>query len=140
MSLSPPIIVATEDRARLQLLIEQQMDNTRVAEQLEAELERARVLPWQEVPADVVVMNGDLEYEEVASGQRRSVRLVYPADADSSAGKISVLAPLGCALLGLRVGQEIDWRMPGGLRRLRLVSASRPDATARASLNVALSA
>lgn len=140
MSLSPPIIVATEDRARLQLLIEQQMDNTRVAEQLESELERARVLPWQEVPADVVVMNGELEYEEVASGQRRSVRLVYPADADSSAGKISVLAPLGCALLGLRVGQEIDWRMPGGLRRLRLVSASRPDKTARASLNVALSA
>jgi regulator of nucleoside diphosphate kinase len=127
MTLSPPIIVASEDRARLQLLIEQQMGATKVADQLESELERARVVSWQELPADVVVMNGELEYEDTASGQRRRLRLVYPADADSSAGKISVLAPLGCALLGLRVGQEIDWRMPGGLRRLRVVAATRPD-------------
>lgn len=119
---SPPIIVASEDRSRLQPLAGAQ---TAVAEHLEAELERANILPLDEVPADVVVMDSELEYEDVASGQRRSLRLVYPPDADTSTNRVSILAPLGCALLGLRVGQEIDWRMPGGLRRLRVLSVTR---------------
>jgi regulator of nucleoside diphosphate kinase len=57
------------------------------------------------------------------------VQLVYPGDADANVGRVSVLAPLGCALLGLRTGQEIDWRMPGGQRRLRVLDVTRPAAT-----------
>lgn len=125
MTLSPPIIVAIEDRERLRLLLEQHSP-TEVTEQLEGELDRARLVPWDEVPRDVVVMNSELEYEVVGASQRRRLQLVFPTDADTAAGRISVLAPLGCALLGLHVGQEIDWRMPGGLRRLRVVSVSRP--------------
>jgi regulator of nucleoside diphosphate kinase len=96
-----------------------------VAEQLEAELERAQVIPLSQVPEDVVVMNSALEYEVVATHQRRRLSLVYPQDAESNAGRVSVLAPLGCALLGLRVGHEIDWQMPGGLRSLRVLSVER---------------
>src|SRR5690606_15608470 len=102
-----------------------------VAEQLETELERARITPLRDVPEDVVVMNSELEYEDVTTGQRRRLRLVYPHEADSSKGHVSVLAPLGCALLGLRVQQEIDWHMPGGMRRIRVVSVTdRPSAVA----------
>ncbi|AKT42510.1 nucleoside diphosphate kinase regulator [Chondromyces crocatus] len=125
MSSSPPILVAAEDRVLLLQLIEQQ-PTTEVTELLDAELERARVVPRRDVPADVVVMNSEIEYEDSATGQRRRVQLVVPADADTSAGRVSVLAPLGCALLGLQVGQEIDWRMPGGLRRLRVITVKRP--------------
>lgn len=124
MSSSPSILVAAEDRVPLLELLARAGDSP-VAEQLEAELERAQVAPLAEVPSDVVVMNCELEYEEVATQQRRRVRLVYPRDADLDAGRVSILAPLGCALLGLRVGQEIDWRMPAGARRLRVLSVSR---------------
>lgn len=123
MTSSPPIIVATEDRDRLLDLVARARAN-QVAEQLEAELERAQVIPLSQVPEDVVVMNSALEYEVVATHQRRRLSLVYPQDAESNAG-VSVLAPLGCALLGLRVGQEIDWQMPGGLRSLRVLSVER---------------
>lgn len=124
MTSPPPIIVASEDHSRLLELVSRS-DGTGVAEQIEVEIGRARVLPLSEVPGDVVVMNSELEYEDVATHQRRRLQLVYPKDADFDAGRISILAPLGCALLGLRVGQEIDWRMPGGLRRLRVLSVVR---------------
>jgi regulator of nucleoside diphosphate kinase len=124
MTSPPPIIVASEDRPRLLDLVAIG-DRAGVAEQLEVELERARVVPLAEVPADVVVMNSELECEVVDTHQRRRLHLVYPRDADSSAGRVSVLAPLGCALLGLRVGQEIDWEMPGGARRIRVLSVAR---------------
>jgi regulator of nucleoside diphosphate kinase len=126
MASSPHIIVASEDRDRLLQLVEQPANS--VAQQLEAELDRARVLPLKDVPADVVVMDSEFEYEDTESGQRRRLRLVYPANADAAAGRVSVLAPLGCAVIGLRVGQEIDWRMPGGDRHLRVVAVNRPAA------------
>jgi regulator of nucleoside diphosphate kinase len=124
MTSPPPIIVASEDRPHLLDLVAIG-DEAGVAEQLEVELERARVLPLAQVPADVVVMNSALECEITTTGQRRRLHLVYPRDADSNAGRVSVLAPFGCALLGLRVGQEIDWEMPGGPRRLRVLAVER---------------
>ncbi len=124
MSSSPTIIVASEDHQRLQQLIAR-TGGAGVAEQLETEIERAQVMPMSEVPNDVVVMNSELEYEDVATLQRRRLHLVYPQEADMNAGRVSVLAPLGCALLGLRVGQEIDWHMPGGVRRLRVLAVNR---------------
>lgn len=127
---SPSIIVASEDREQLLLLVAHK--TTEVTEQLDAELARARVMPRHKVPSDVVIMNAELEYEDTASGVRRRVQLVYPTDADIGAGKVSVLAPLGCALLGLRVGQEIDWRMPRGERCLRVISVTHPSAVAEA--------
>jgi regulator of nucleoside diphosphate kinase len=124
MTLAPPIIVAAEDRSQL-LQILAQAHGVAAGPQLDAELERARIVPLSEVPADVVVMNSEVEYEDEATQRRRRLRLVYPKDADSNAGKVSVLAPLGCALLGLRAKQAIDWDMPGGPRRLRVISVTR---------------
>ncbi len=124
MSSTPPITVATEDRQELQELVER-FSGSEVSELLEVELDRAKVVPLSEVPEGTVVMNSDVEYEDTSSHQRRQLRLVYPPDADPEAGRISVMAPLGCALLGLTVGQEIDWQMPGGQRRLRVISVTR---------------
>ncbi|MBZ0235009.1 MAG: nucleoside diphosphate kinase regulator [Deltaproteobacteria bacterium] len=112
------IIVTDVDLERLQPVIEQ--SDTPLAEALDAELRRATVVPQRDVPPDVVTMNSELVYEDVATGVQRVVRLVYPKDADATAGKISVLAPIGAALLGLHVGQEIEWRVPSGVKRIRV--------------------
>lgn len=122
MTIAPQIIIAIEDRERLRRLVD--ASDSEVAELLDTEIERARAVPRREVPGDVVTMDSELEYLDTASGQRRRVRLVYPPDANAEEGRVSVLAPLGCALLGLSVGQEIDWRMPGGRRSLRVVAVS----------------
>lgn len=123
MASHPPIIVASEDREQLLLLIDQSA--AEIGEQLEAELERAQIVPLEEVPTDVVTMDSELEYEDALTGRRRQVRLVYPGEADAASGRVSVLAPLGCALLGLRKGQAISWRMPGGDRSIRVVDVKR---------------
>lgn len=129
MTSSPPIIVAAEDRTQL-LEILARAHGAAAGAQLDSELERARVLPLSEVPRDVVVMNSEVEYEDLATRRRRRLQLVYPKDADSNSGKVSVLAPLGCALLGLRADQAIDWDMPGGPRRIRVLSVTRAKAAA----------
>lgn len=93
-----------------------------IAERLDDELSRAHIVPSQEVPSDVVTMNSEVVYEDVETGASRRIRIVYPKDANAEQGKVSVLAPLGSALLGLRVGQSINWTMPSGSKRLRVVA------------------
>jgi len=113
------IIVTDLDLARLRTVLDHH--DVPTAEALDAELHRAVVVPQREVPADVVTMNSDVVYEDESTGARRTVRVVYPRDADAGRGWVSVLAPIGSALLGLRVGQHIDWNVPAGRRRLRIV-------------------
>lgn len=84
---------------------------------LQGELDRAVIVPPGEVPPDVVTMNSRVRYTDESSGETREVSVVYPQHADGSDGRISVLAPVGAALLGLRAGQAIDWEFPDGSRR-----------------------
>jgi regulator of nucleoside diphosphate kinase len=92
-------------------------------EKLEAELLRANVLPSGQIPQDVVTMNSKVIFENETTGERREVTLVYPGSADIDAGRISVLVPIGTALLGLRVGQSIDWELPGGEKQRYRIAA-----------------
>lgn len=88
--------------------------NHESAELLEGELSRALVVANDEVPADVVTMNSRVQFQDLESGKELAVTLVYPRDANIEEGKVSVLAPVGAALIGLRVGQVIRWPLPGG--------------------------
>ncbi len=110
----PEIIVTTADLGRLQALIESRTDprEAEAVKLLEAELSRARVVPPEEVPADVVTMNSRFRYFVETTGVEREVTLVYPESADFRAARESVLAPIGCAALGLAVGQSIGWPRP----------------------------
>jgi regulator of nucleoside diphosphate kinase len=118
------IVVAEADARRLRGLLAARRESTaRDGEhlrQLETELERALLVAADAVPAEVVAMDSAVSVLDLASGLRREYTLVYPADADPATGRISVLAPLGTALLGYREGDELEWMMPGGLRRLRI--------------------
>lgn len=114
------LIVTATDLERLRPVLD--TSSSAISQSLEDELHRATVVSQAEVPPDVVTMNSDVVYEDCVTGARRTVRLVYPRDADAAAGKVSVLAPIGAALLGMRVGQEIEWHVPGGTRRLRVIA------------------
>lgn len=94
--------------------------------ELSAELDRAIVLAAGEMPANVVTMHAAVHVLDLASGKRQELVVVTPAEADVNAGRISVLAPLGTALLGYREGDVVEWHMPGGLRRLRIERVLRP--------------
>jgi regulator of nucleoside diphosphate kinase len=119
MTEPPPIYLTQDDLDRLTDLLEAYAAGAggRRFDHLEAELLRARVVPSDQIPRDVVTMNSRVVFEDEQTGERREVTLVYPRDADIDAGKISVLVPVGSALLGLRVGQSIDWTLPSGQKR-----------------------
>lgn len=115
MSALPPITVTDRDLARLEALLDSPAAaGSPVAAALGAELARASVVPAADVPADIVTMNSEVTCVDETGGREHRVVLVYPPDADPAAGRVSVLTPVGSALLGLAVGQVIDWTGPGG--------------------------
>lgn len=109
------IHVSEHDLARLHAVIEHYGAgrDAAAADQLAAELDRAVVVPAGAVPPDLVTMHSRVVFED-ETGKRREVELVFPWEADPSRGRVSVLAPVGSALLGLSAGQTIDWPLPGG--------------------------
>ena len=107
--MSDRIMVTAADMAELNLL--------RAYAPLRHELERATVVSSSLVPADVATMNSRVRYRDETDGARRTVSIVYPVEADVTKGKVSVLAPVGTALLGLSEGQSIEWDFPDGSRR-----------------------
>ncbi|MCC8499117.1 nucleoside diphosphate kinase regulator [Xanthomonas hortorum pv. gardneri] len=118
--LPPSILVSSHDLARLEALLDSPAFNKHpAATALSDELGRARVVPPDQIPGDVVTMYSRIDCEDELHGERHTLTLVYPHEADVQHGRISVLAPVGSALLGLSVGQSIDWRTPDG-RDLRL--------------------
>lgn len=104
---------------------------------LAAELDAADVVDSDSVPPDVVTMNSRVLYEDETVGGRREVTIVFPQQSDGSRGRVSVLAPIGSALLGLAVGQTIVWPFPDGtshcLRVLRIVYQPEADSMSRAA-------
>ena len=86
--------------------------------ELEAELNRGTVVAPQEVPGDVITMNSKARLIDLDTGEEMIYTLVFPDDADIDQNKISVLAPIGTAMLGYRVSDTFEWQVPEGLRRL----------------------
>ena len=102
---------------------------------LEQELDRAQIVSPSQVPEDVVTMNSRVRVKDVETGEDKTYTLVFPRDADFAQGKISVLAPIGTAILGYRVGDVIEWRVPGGRRKLRVEEVMyQPEAAEAASV------
>jgi len=120
------IIITSLDQARLMAIlnspsIREGKDRERLAE-LRAELERATIVDPGQVPADVVTMNSKVKVRDMNSGALNEYTLVYPDQADITRNMISILAPVGTALLGYRTGDLIEWKVPDGLRVLKIES------------------
>ena len=122
----PNITISATDHARLSTLANTTAErNAEIADELFAELDRARVTPDNQMSDDIVQMGSTVEYKP-DTGESRTVTLVFPGDADISAGKVSILTPIGTALIGLAPGQSIQWTARDGRKHeLNVVKVSR---------------
>ena len=122
------IQVTSFDMGRLFAMIEHRRNQgsgeTVNLQTLEEELARCEEVSSDEVAADVVTMNSRLLLSDVLTGNEIACTLVFPQEADVSQQRISVLAPLGTAILGYRVGDVIDWPMPSGVRQYKILGIS----------------
>lgn len=119
------IYITELDRQRLEKLIELAGERSRRANhlylaRLEEELERAETVAPEEVPSDVITMRSRVRLRDLNTGEGMVYTLVFPSEANFDEGRISVLAPVGTAMLGYRVGDSIEWEVPSGRRRLKV--------------------
>jgi regulator of nucleoside diphosphate kinase len=111
------IYLTQRDLDRLENILET-LSPSANTQRLEEELYRAVVVDPQDIPPDVVTMNSRVLVFDETENREMALTLVYPSQADADAGKISVLAPVGSALLGLSAGQSIDWPLPDGRSKI----------------------
>lgn len=125
----PLPILASTDYSRLLKIIRSARLDRRIPveslETLEAELARAVVVDAAELPGDVVAMHTTVWFRELDSVEVEKYTLVYPTEADVARDRLSVFAPIGAALLGYRVGDIVEWRVPSGTTRLEIVEVKR---------------
>ncbi|MDD5467324.1 MAG: nucleoside diphosphate kinase regulator [Anaerolineales bacterium] len=118
------IIITQEDAERLrEAMREAQQGGYRGSaylDSLKAELERAVIVPAEEVPQEVITMNSRVRLLDLDSNDELVLTLAYPKDVDAGGERVSVLAPIGTAILGYRTGDTIEWRVPDGVRRLQV--------------------
>src|SRR5688572_15788896 len=118
------IYITEPDYERLSGLIEITRERNGVDREylnkLEAELDRAEIVDPKHIPADVITMRSKVRLKDLVSHEANTYSLVFPTEADFSEGKISILAPIGTAILGFRKGDIIEWQVPSGLRKLKV--------------------
>ncbi len=87
---------------------------------LEGELERAAIISARQIPADVITMNSRARLTDLSNGEQMELTLVFPEDTSKGMDHVSVLAPIGTAIIGYRVGDVIEWDTPDGKAKLRV--------------------
>jgi len=128
----PAIVMTRSDHERLWRLAESYTaKNPDVADELLMELDRAHVVEDGQIADDVVRMGSTLRFTSDL-GEDRRVTLVFPGEADIAEGKISILTPIGAALIGLSAGQSIDWTARDGRTHRLTVNSVEPPAEALA--------
>lgn len=121
MQRPPSLVISREDYQKISnLLAASESDLT---ELLEEEIGRAQLVPAEELPADRVAMNSVVSFKDLDSNKEQEVTLVYPHEASIEEGRVSILAPVGSALIGLNVGQVIEWAMgEDKIRRIQVTA------------------
>jgi len=106
------LVVKESDYQKLTGLID--LANNGIARKLEDELSRADIVQDELYPDDAVCMGSTVKFVELTTGKESVITLVYPGESSVDDMKISILTPMGSALIGMRVGGEIDWSLPNG--------------------------
>lgn len=118
------ILITKTDLARLTKLLQEaeftEYRGSDYLKKLRSELERAQVLSPEEISNNIVTMNSQVTLEDLETGNEETYTLVFPEDADFAQHRISVLAPIGTAMLGYEVGDVFEWEVPAGIRRLKV--------------------
>lgn len=120
------LVICKADYQRLLPLVENQ--NSATAEALLYELDRADIVENTQFPSDAVCMGSQVTFVDLDTGEQTLISLVFPAEANVDQFKISILSPVGSALIGLRIGGTIDWPLPlGKVRRIKVVALNQPE-------------
>lgn len=118
------IIISKEDHQRLENLFASEFaaafSDKPYLQSLRGELNIAKVVKPEKLPPNVVTMNSTVRLRQLRSKEVETYTLVYPEDADIAKGKLSVLAPIGTAILGYRVGDRVEWEVPSGQIRFKI--------------------
>lgn len=118
------IYITQRDRERLTTMLDEALAgkhrDAAFLKELARELALAETVDPRAVPADVVTMNSRVVLEDLASGERTEYTLVFPEQADVSQGRLSVVSPVGTAILGYAKGDSITWQTPGGPRQIKI--------------------
>ena len=119
------VYITDLDKKRLKRLIREARtfgsEHEIYIEKLEGELNRGKVVKSKEIPTDVITMNSKVRLKDLDTREEMIYWLVFPDDANPDQNKISILAPIGTALIGYRVGDVIEWKVPAGLRKLKVL-------------------
>ncbi|MCR6655722.1 MAG: nucleoside diphosphate kinase regulator [Opitutus sp.] len=123
-----PIYISRDDYSKLRLLIATALYSNASAalSKLRDELDRAAVIDPADFPADVVTMNSTVEFEDLGASEVEEYTITFPEKANIEERRISILAPIGTALIGCRVGDIVQWSTPGGIRQLKVRRVTQP--------------
>ena len=123
-----PIYISRDDYSKLRLLIATALHSNASAAlaKLRDELDRAAVIDPAAFPADVVTMNSTVAFEDLGTSEIEEYTITFPENADIERSRISILAPIGTALIGCRVGDIVKWSTPGGIRQLKVRRVTAP--------------
>lgn len=127
------IFVTETDLSRLEGIVDD--DSSAAMQLLREELTEATIVKSDEIPPNVVTMNSRVTFLDTQSGEEMEVTLVYPDASNLKERKISIAAPIGAAIFGLSVGDEIEWPVPSGTKRLKVTAVLyQPEAAGRYDL------
>lgn len=122
------IYVTENDMRKLRALVQSSRDSRKINEKniliLETELNKAKVMKSEEIPSDVITMHSEVQLLDLDTDEETTYRIVYPNQADIDKGYISILAPIGTALLGNSVGDIIEWSVPAGTAKWKVIKIS----------------
>lgn len=120
MAMKPPITISSTDLDRIESVLDSSSSKRLPAlDQLREELDRAKIVEPENMPPGVITMNSSARCVDEKSNKEYHFTLVYPSDANVDQNRVSILSPMGSAMLGLAEGQSIEWELPGG-RQLKL--------------------
>lgn len=124
-----PITITREDYAKLRLLVTTALHSnpSPALQKLREELDRAAVIDSAAIPPGVITMGSTVAFEDLGTGEVEEYTLTFPNHADVEKKRLSILAPIGTALIGFRVGDLVSWTTPGGIRKLKIRRVSTPD-------------
>lgn len=128
-----PIYISRDDYSKLRLLLATALYSSGgnvAVRRLRQELDRAAVIDPAAFPPDVVTMNSTVEFEDLGTSEIEKYTITFPRNADVVNNRISILSPIGTALIGCRVGDIVKWSTPGGIRQLKVRRVTAPDPAA----------
>lgn len=124
------LVILDTDAEQLKKLLQSQTGSNQYCSALNEEIQKARIVTRDKLPDDVIVMNSTIKIQDLDNDDTDEYMLVYPSEADIDLSKISILAPIGTAMIGYRKNDVIQWKVPGGIRSLKISSVTQPSITA----------